>query len=76
MVEEEIDGQMPFLYVLVNRTFSDLRKSLYRKPTHTKKHLNFNSAHPIRQKQSLVAASYSTAFDHVCSSHTKPTEEL
>ncbi|XP_075544026.1 uncharacterized protein LOC142578539 [Dermacentor variabilis] len=73
--EEENNGRIPFLDVLVERTSSGLRTSVYRKPTHKGKYLSFDSAHPIGQKRSVAAALFSRTF-RVCSSPTKRRQEL
>ncbi|XP_070380681.1 uncharacterized protein [Dermacentor albipictus] len=73
--EEENNGRIPFLDVLVERTSGGLKTSVYRKPTHTEKYLSFDSAHPIGQKRSVTAALFSRAF-RVCSSPTKRRQEL
>ncbi|XP_065287619.1 uncharacterized protein [Dermacentor albipictus] len=73
--EQENNGRIPFLDVLVERPSSGLRSSVYRKPTHTGKYLSFDSAHPIGQKRSVAAALFSRAF-RVCSSPTKRRQDL
>nr|XP_054924765.1 uncharacterized protein LOC129383853 [Dermacentor andersoni] len=73
--EEENNGRIPFVDVLVERTSGGLKTSVYRKPTHTGKYLSYDSAHPIGQKRSVAAALFSRAF-RVCSSPTKRRQEL
>ena len=64
-VEVEKDGCLPFLDTLITRKEDgSLGFSVYRKPTHTDRYLNFNSHHPKHVKQGLVKGSigiYGTA---------------
>ena len=53
--ERENERYLPFLDSNVQRTNSgNLEKSVYRKPTHTDKHLAFDSYHPICHKKSAT----------------------
>ena len=53
--EHETNNSIPFLDVCVTREASGgLMTKIYKKPTHTNRYLNFNSAHSMSQKQGLV----------------------
>ena len=46
-METENDGSLPFLDVLISKTASGYPShTVYRKPTHTDRYLNYNSHHP------------------------------
>ena len=54
-IEHETNNSIPFLDVCVSREASGgLMTKIYKKPTHTNRYLNFNSAHSMSQKQGLV----------------------
>ena len=52
-MEEETDGSIPFLDVLVKNEGS-LSTSVYRKPTHTERYLHFSSHHHPRVKAGIT----------------------
>ena len=56
-MEEELDAQIPFLDVMVNRSRNktQARTSVYRKPPHTDRHTNYNSNHPRKCPESHPA---------------------
>ena len=54
-VEEESDGRLPFLDVLMTREEDGtISTSVYRKPTHTDQYLAFKSHHPMAHKRAVV----------------------
>ena len=54
-IEEEKNGALPFLDTLVARDPKGaLKVTVYRKPTHTDRYLDFNSCHPMEHKRSVV----------------------
>ena len=54
-IEHETNNSIPFLDVCVTRDANgELMTKIYKKPTHTNRYLNFNSAHSMSQKQGLV----------------------
>ena len=55
-LEIESDGKLPFMDVLVHRCDDQLKTSVYRKPTHTGRYLNYSSHHPETNKRSVVSA--------------------
>ena len=62
-IEHETNNSIPFLEVCVTREASGgLMTKIYKKPTHTNRYLNFNSAHSMSQKQGLVKSSITIKF--------------
>ena len=55
-MELEKDKKLPFLDVTVHRTGETLTTTVYRKPTHSGRYLNFSSHHPPSAKRSVVQA--------------------
>jgi hypothetical protein len=60
--EIESDSAIPFLDVPVIRKEMTLATKVYRKPTHTGQHLNFNSNHPLHVEKSLIQSLLKRAF--------------
>ena len=54
-VEIEMNSCLNFLDLKISRNrFDRLSFSIFRKPTHTDKYLNYNSCHPIEHKNSVI----------------------
>ena len=47
------DG-LPFLDTLIKPTANSIESTVYRKPTHTDRYLDYNSNHPISAKSSVI----------------------
>ena len=61
-VEAESEGQLAFLDVLISRNLDgSMDTTVYRKPTHTNKYLDFSSHHPLAHKIAVVRTLYSRA---------------
>ena len=61
-VEEEENGVLPFLDVLLTRDIDGtIETSVYRKQTHTDRYLDFSSHHPLSHKKSVVTSLLSRA---------------
>ena len=61
-VEVEKDGGLPFLDILLQRREDgSLDVTVYRKPTHTDRYLDFRSHHPSHVKRGLVKCLYDRA---------------
>ena len=72
-VDTQADGSLPFLDVLVTpQADGTLSTSVYRKPTHTNKYLQWDSHHAISAKYSVISTLFHRAKE-VCS--TKQLEE-
>ena len=75
--EEEHDGKLPFLDLLLDRTETDRLKFLiYRKPTHTDQYLNFSSHHPIERKLSVVRTLFERCQRLVTDNEDKVQEDI
>ena len=61
-MEVEKDGSIPFLEChLKRREDGSLEASVYRKPTHTNRYLQFNSHHPIHVKRGVIKSLFDRA---------------
>ena len=61
------EGAIPFLETFPKPNREEIKVSVYRKPTHIDKYLDFNSSHPILAKRAVVRALMDRATN-VCSS--------
>ena len=69
------DGSMPFLDTLVTpQSDGSLATTVYRKPTHTNQHLQWDSHHAIANKYSIISSLFHRA-KHLCSSQQLLDEE-
>ena len=59
-------GGIPFLDTFPKPKGEGIAVSIYRKPTHTDRYLDFNSSHPILAKRAVVRALMDRA-ENVCS---------
>lgn len=73
-VEHEMHGCLPFLDVLIKRQGEALNFTVYRKPTHTGRYLQFDSNHPLSHKASVVSTLLMRA-KNICSSATDKRKE-
>ena len=60
------EGAIPFLDTLPKPKGKEISVSVYRKPTHTDRYLEFNSSHPISAKKAVVRALMDRA-ENLCS---------
>lgn len=65
-VEEERDGTLPFLDVIIRRSSHDLKYSVYRKPTNKDDFVHYFSAHGHKTKTGIVIGFYLRAY-RICS---------
>ena len=64
-VEVKQDGKLPFLDVLLTHDpHGTISTSVYRKPTHTDKYLDFDSHHLLSHKKSVVCNLLTRASTH------------
>ena len=64
--QPNVVGTIPFLDTLPQSKGAEISVSLYRKPTHTDRYLDFNSSHPTLAKRAVVRALMDRA-ENVCS---------
>ena len=60
------EGSIPFLDTFPQPKGENISVSVYRKPSHTDRYLDFNSSHPISAKKAVVRALMDRA-ENVCS---------
>ena len=74
--EEEENGKLPFLDVLVQRLPNgQLETTVYRKQKHTDQILNFGSNHPLAHKRSCIKTLFRRARTHCSTIQLRKTEE-
>ena len=75
-VEEEKDGCLPFLDILLTREVDgSIETAVYRKRTHTDLYLNFSSHHPLSHKKSVAATLLRRARDLSSNAVNRSKEE-
>ncbi|XP_076038149.1 uncharacterized protein LOC143023501 [Oratosquilla oratoria] len=73
-MEREVEGQLPFLDVLVPRCGTSLNTGVYGKDTHTDRLLDYESCHQVEHKKSVVKTLWSRA-GNLCSTEGNLKEE-
>ena len=73
-MEEESEGELPFLDTLVKRDGSKAITTVYRKPTHTDRYIHFSSHHHPRVFNGAVMCLKNRA-NNICTTESK-TKEL
>ena len=75
-LEANFEGQLAFLDVLISRNLDgSIDTTVYRKPTHTNKYLDFSSHHPLAHKIAVVQTLYSRAQALTSSAVTRTQEQ-
>ena len=59
---------MPFLDLNVERNGTKIKTTVYRKPTHSDRYLNFDSHHSIQNKKAVIRTLVNRALTHTSSS--------
>ncbi|MGL4482604.1 MAG: reverse transcriptase domain-containing protein, partial [Lactococcus garvieae] len=68
-VEKEVDGELPFLDIMVRKTESGIpERTIYRKKTWSGQYNNFQSFVPIQYKRNLIRCLTNRAH-RICSTH-------
>ena len=71
-----MDGTLPFLDTLLRRKDDgSLEVTVYRKPTHTDRYLNFHSHHPVHVKRGLVKCLFERARSIITTQESLQEEE-
>ena len=71
--EEEVDGKIPFLDVLVERQRGSISTRVHRKPTHTNRYIHYTSHHHPSVKLGVIKC-LRNRMDQVCDSFTRRDE--
>jgi hypothetical protein len=74
-IETETNNELAFLDLKVIRKNSRLETTVYRKPTHSNRYLNFRSHHSLQNKKSVIRSLVYRAFTH-CSNSNDLSSEL
>ena len=61
MEQPNKEGAIPFLDMFPKPNGKEIEVSVYRKPTHMDRYLDFNSSHPISVQMAVVRASMDSA---------------
>ena len=61
-MEEESNGELAFLEVLLKRNNGEISVLVYRKSTHTDQYLHYSSHHQASCKESVVSSFFDSAF--------------
>ena len=61
-MEEESNGELMFLDILLKRTNGEISVLVYRKPTHIDQYLHYSSHHQTSCKQSVVSSLFNGAY--------------
>jgi hypothetical protein len=73
--KESLSGKLPFLDLMIDRSENRIQTSVYRKPTHSNRYLNFKSHHSLENKKSVMRTLINRAFTH-CTDDIKLKKEL
>ena len=74
-MEFEENDKLPYFVILLIKSDFDLLFSVYRKPIHSDRYLNFHSCHPVSVKRGVVIAMVDRAF-RICSQEFLDSEFL
>jgi hypothetical protein len=74
-VEKEVEGVIPFLDVLVKRRNQEIEKEVYRKPTDSGLHLQYDYNHPKTVKNGIINTMLYRAETH-SSTSTAHNQEI
>ena len=74
-LETEKEGALPFMDVTIHRQENRLQTTVYRKPTHSGRYLNYDSHHPPSAKRSVVQALFKR-IDYITKDEEAKEEEI
>jgi hypothetical protein len=72
--EQEVNGVLPFLDLLVERKDGRFSFNVYRKPTHSGRYLHFTSEHTYAHKMSVISSLASRVHSHCSTNEQKKSE--